>query len=1656
MNIILSVYTKIYFKEFLLPALNNSDYEVVLQKTIFQLNSDLHLKLEVLDNQWSIKEDDAYVINKGNIKYRNDYLSNNDILQLSTKYKENITIIVKYVPNCFHVYKKYKLNNIDKISIGRDSNNDIIYNYLGLISANHAQIVKKNESYYIINSSTNGVYVNSNRIDKEKELCFGDYINIIGLHMVYLGDYLALDDKITIDINPKLKSYSINDEETMILNESEETSIGKTLYHRAPRNYEIIEEGTVEIEEPPQLNKAKKQPLFMMIGPSITMALPMMLGSFMMIYASNSTGTKSSLYMYSGLIMSVSSALIGILWTLINIKYQKKEEQEYEAYRLDEYGKYLIEKTDQIKDIYSDNERKLKENYPEASICLNYSETTNTLWSRNKTHKDFLVHRLGLGDIAFPLKIDIPKKKFTLFKDDLANKPQFIKNNYENLYQVPITLDLMSNNLIGVIGGENKIGAIQIAKILTSQIAANNCYTDVKLGYIYNEKSSADSHQWDFAKWLPHVWSKDKKYRMVASNKDEASDIFYELTKIFRDRLENKDNKILKPYYIIFVSDLTYLEGEIFSKYILSNDNIGLTTILLTEKYEELPNNCEFIIENTNNFKGMYSIYDDEAHKQKIDFDDINSSKLDEFSRSLSSLQVLEIEEGGEIPNSLTFFEMLKINKLEDLRVKELWAKSKVYENIKGQIGEKAGGQPCYLDVHEKYHGPHGLVAGTTGSGKSETLQTYILSLAINYSPDDVGFFIIDYKGGGMANLFNNLPHMIGQISNLSGNQVKRAMISIKSENRRRQRVFSENGVNNINAYTKLYKNGEAINPIPHLFIIIDEFAELKREEPEFMQELISVAQVGRSLGVHLILATQKPSGTVDENIWSNSKFKLCLRVQDRQDSNDMLHKPDAAYITQAGRCYLQVGNDEIYELFQSGYSGAVYDEEDATVTTDIAKMLNTIGKVELTGNSIKQSQKKKFEIAWVEKLIKCFTNSINKSKLSILECINLDYKMQQLIEVFYDELNNFGIEYPKSKYNSARLSDFIHLYVEAKKLNNEATLAENIIELSKTLQYKIPQQKEKTQLDAVIDYLKKIAEENGYNHVNQLWMPVLADYIYLQEFEEFNRNSFMNNQWQYSNKNWDLSIIAGKMDDPENQNQMPLVIDFKEDGNIAIIGTIVSGKSTLMQTIAFSLINKYTPDCINLYAIDFSSKLMSAFEEAPHFGGVMYDNDLDKISKFFNMISKILEERKVLFRGGNYQQYVQVNGMILPTIIIFIDNYSSFKDKTEEKYEDIMIKLSKEGINHGIYLIVSGAGYGINDISNRIGENINTVLTLSLPDQSAYSDYFPTNQLKVLPETGIKGRGLAYYGNRILEYQSAISITANNDYERLEKIKSICISMKNSWNKPVAKKIPEIPNKPIWSNFIELNEFKEQVKLNDLVPVGYDQTNADIYSLPLRELYCYLITGLSKSGKTNYMRVIVQSVLMKDANICIIDTPNKILRQYESNEKITYVNDEQSIFNYFKNIIPDFQKRNQIKNQLLDEGYDESDIFDVLSKEKPYFIFITDLSWFVPFIYEAQLDMRGFLENIIEKGSLHNIYFFSEINISQMSELSGYKIYELFKSYGKGIHFGGKIGDNRIFDYSYLPYRLQDRAEKPGIGLIPNLIDDKDTYKIVIPIARK
>lgn len=1563
MNLILAVYSKNAFKEYMLPQINNTDHTIMLMKDDFGLEEDVHLRLEVINSQWKLKASSAYRIFAGNHICNSKELKGNTFFRINIG-SDDLSVIVTSVVQAFHEMKKYSLNGVSEISIGKEEQNNIVYDAMGMVSRRHARIYKGKEGFEIESLSPNGIYVNSRRIAAKTRLRFGDYINIIGLHMVFLGNRLAVDTgafseesnfespstapSVKVDANVLREEGEYN-ENTVFLDERKLISEGKQIYHRAPRYYDQLEEQSVEVKAPAVTERTAKQSFPAAIGPAFIMLLPLLIGVVLMIVSGVSESNRSDMLMYAGIAIAAVSALAGVLWTMKNLRNLGISEKEKDEALLIKYKKYLDDKQKEIDDINHAALRTLNSNYPSANRCLEYGSKNNMLWNRNRIHEDFLIHRIGRGAVPSPLHIKVPKD------DELAGDMELMgrcgRMSEENavIHGAPITIDLNAYSQIGMIGSRGENGVAQIAKSLSAQIAANNCYTDVKLAYIYDGDRSYNHESWSFAKWLPHTWSEDKKTRYIASTKEQAGEVFYELTNILRDRAgtnsndvsSNKNNAIPKPYYVVFIADPHMMEGELFSKYAsMNSENLGLTTVFLAETYEQLPYNCDYIIEKTEEFSGSYSVGDSKRTRIEFEFDPVDDHLFETSARKMTGLQVEEIEEGGELPDSVTFFEMMGVTHPEELSVREKWTKNRVYENIRGQIGVKANGTACYLDLHEKYHGPHGLVAGTTGSGKSELLQTLILSLAVNYSPEDISFLLIDYKGGGMSKLLEGLPHLSGCISNLSGNQIKRGMISIKSENRRRQRLFNETGVSNINQYTKLYKNGDLREPVPHLLIIIDEFAELKRQEPEFMDELISVAQVGRSLGIHLILATQKPSGTVDDNIWSNSKFRLCLGVQSRQDSLDMLHRPDAAFISNTGTGYLQVGNDEIFELFQSGYSGAVYDEDRVLRRGDAARLITLDGKTELSSGSIR-----------------------------------------------------------------------------------------SIGEASR-------EKEDRTELDSVKEYISGVADEMGLSCNTMLWLPALGDRIYLDELPE-----------ETTQEGISLNVLIGTIDDPANQKQPPLTIDVLKDGNVGICGGIVSGKSTAMQTIAVAMIKKYTPEEVSIYVLDYSSKMMSAIKDAPHTGGVIYEDDLEETEKFFGMIQSVLDERKTLLKGGNYYEYIRTKGKKIPAIVIFIDNYSGFREKTDDRYEESMIRLSKEGVSHGIYLIISGSGFGVDGISTRVAENIGKVLALSIPDRYVYSDILHTSAIDVMPEHGVRGRGIVQTQGRVLEFQIALPARADNDYERMERIEEECRRISSQWHGAAARRIPLVPEKPEWGEFSKTEEYRAligrdfnertTVEYKRLLPVGYNADNAMIQSIRLDKTYCYGVYGKAGSGKSNFLNICMLAAKDKGAEVILIKKED----------------DDKEIFDHLSYLVPVFKERNNRKKQLQSEGAGDTAIFDAMAEEtNPIFIIITDLADFVTRVYDSEYEMKGFLENILEKGRLHNIFFIGALNLEKIMDVAGFRIYELFIGYKTGIHLGGKAIDNSILDLDELTYEQQIKTERPGIGYMSEGGYKNRPVKAVIP----
>ena len=369
---------------------------------------------------------------------------------------------------------------------------------------------------------------------------------------------------------------------------------------------------------------------------------------------------------------------------------------------------------------------------------------------------------------------------------------------------------------------------------------------------------------------------------------------------------------------------------------------LGAAVIFITSERAKIPSRCTAIVEVQRTTPATSSKV---PQLEQIHFryteTGVNSTRyvgtadyayLRQMPDLVKLLAQLKVQQGygANVPVTVPFLALMEKPSLAQLLAdtNAQWLNSvkadRRYANwLRARIGIMSGNKALTLVFAANRDGVHGMVAGSTGSGKSELLISLISSLAVIYAPSVLNFVLVDYKGGGAFKGLHTLPHVVDMITNLQRDGVTRMFTAIQAELKRRQAINSANDTKNIVDYRR--KGLHEKQPYPFLFIIIDEFAEMIADRPEFKKELESITRVGRSLGVSLILAAQRPSGVTDQ-MRSNIKFRICLRVETTSESREMLRREDAAYLPGniPGRGYLQVGNDEI-ELFQAAFTGEKY-----------------------------------------------------------------------------------------------------------------------------------------------------------------------------------------------------------------------------------------------------------------------------------------------------------------------------------------------------------------------------------------------------------------------------------------------------------------------------------------------------------------------------------------------------------------------------------------------------------------------------------------------------------------------------------------------------------------------------------------------------------
>ncbi|MFJ2773595.1 FtsK/SpoIIIE domain-containing protein [Streptomyces sp. NPDC087300] len=595
---------------------------------------------------------------------------------------------------------------------------------------------------------------------------------------------------------------------------------------------------------------------------------------------------------------------------------------------------------------------------PDPATVLALSTGPRTrLWERRRTDADHLLLRFGTGQLPSEVVLDDPEK------DEHRRQVTW------RIEDAPVALPLKGLGVIGIAGPGDS--ATALGRWAVAQTATLHSPMDVQF-YVLTENTSQES--WDWVRWLPHARPSGGQdiNVLIGTDAETVGSRIGELTQILDARLKIlEENKSQGANFsdpdIVVVWDgsrrLRSLPGVV--RLLREGPAVRMYALCLDTEERFLPGECQaFVVaepkpreyENAPgsaaqpmpaqpqqapggfpSFQAWHTAAPDTRQTSaprelRLRVEMTGAERLKDvrpdfvtpawclrLARSVSPLRDISGEtEDSALPGSSRLLDVLQLEPPTSGAITARWQAGG--QSTMAVIGESYDG-PFGLDMRKD--GPHGLIAGTTGSGKSELLQTIVAALAVANTPENMTFVLVDYKGGSAFKDCVKLPHTVGMVTDLDAHLVERALESLGAELKRREHILADADAKDIEDYQDLVRRDPSHPPVPRLLIVIDEFASMVRDLPDFVTGLVNIAQRGRSLGIHLLLATQRPSGVVSPEIRANTNLRIALRVTDGGESSDVIDAPDAGHISKntPGRAYVRLGHASLVP-FQSGRVG--------------------------------------------------------------------------------------------------------------------------------------------------------------------------------------------------------------------------------------------------------------------------------------------------------------------------------------------------------------------------------------------------------------------------------------------------------------------------------------------------------------------------------------------------------------------------------------------------------------------------------------------------------------------------------------------------------------------------------------------------------------
>ena len=675
--------------------------------------------------------------------------------------------------------------------------------------------------------------------------------------------------------------------------------------------------------------------------PWLAMIAPVVMGAAM--YAV----TRSPLTL-----LFVAMSPILMLGSWIGNSVDSKRKHKTELANFDEAMR-LVE--DEILDARQLEAQQLRALFPSVSTLVGSAlHREGHLWCRRPEHPEFLQVRLGMGTMPPVVAIARPGRGGVA---ELVKRQRDLAEKHRHLLDVPVVANLRSVGGVGIAGPAGLV--VGVARGAVMQAAVLHSPAEVVIACV---TSSALKEEWRWLEWLPHcasphspvagplLASDDARGRALLDQIDELIAARTDSEPALRGPVEKQERvgAPVTPSLLLVVHDAS-VPTERLASIAERGPDAGVHVLWVSQLRSGLPAACRTFLEIGTDEGATVGMVRQERIVAGVSTESLDLETAHVTARSLAPVvdASAPVSDDSDLPRMVSVVGLLgQAEAVDAKQVVARWQEngSLVDRSAPAQPRERAGdlralvghagSEPFALDLRAQ--GPHALVGGTTGAGKSEFLQAWVLGMAHAYSPDRVTFLFIDYKGGAAFAKCIGLPHTVGLVTDLSPYLVRRALRSLRAEIRRREHLFHDKGVKDL---VDFEKTGDPDCP-PSLIIVVDEFAALVGEVPEFVDGVIDVAQRGRSLGLHLILATQRPAGVIKDSLRANTNLRIALRMNDAHDSTDVLGSTVAADIDPStpGRGVARVGPGRLIP-FQAAFPGARTPDEPPAPPIDVIEV---------------------------------------------------------------------------------------------------------------------------------------------------------------------------------------------------------------------------------------------------------------------------------------------------------------------------------------------------------------------------------------------------------------------------------------------------------------------------------------------------------------------------------------------------------------------------------------------------------------------------------------------------------------------------------------------------------------------------------------------